>query len=124
MSNFTAKRAIRGYGCTINWFCVGRYDSLTIIIEDFDLILGDTTDRKYVERYLGITEDHGKKAIKGYPCTVDWHATKRNLERYVWGEDKLTITIEKLIKVNDDATNRKKVEADLEIKENKEGKIR
>lgn len=57
MSNVTQKRKINGYPCTINWFCVGKYDTLTITIDGFDKVKGQTTDRQYVEKILGIQEE-------------------------------------------------------------------
>ena len=57
MSNVTTKAKIQGYPCTITWFCVGKHDELTITIGNFDKVLGATTDRKYVEKKLGITTE-------------------------------------------------------------------
>jgi hypothetical protein len=54
MSNTTTKKRIKGYDCIVNWFCVGKSDTLTITIDGFDKVLGATTDRKYVERKIGI----------------------------------------------------------------------
>jgi hypothetical protein len=61
MSNVTAKKKIKGYSCTINWFCVGKFDTLTITIDKFDKVLGATTDRNYVEKILGIEASEAKQ---------------------------------------------------------------
>lgn len=55
MSNVTTEKKIKGYVGTVNWFCVGKYDTLTITIE-FEKCKGSTTDRAYVEKVLGIEE--------------------------------------------------------------------
>ena len=57
MSNITEKKIIKGYHCTVNWFCVGKCDTLTIEITGFDKVKGATTDRAYVEKVLGIVEE-------------------------------------------------------------------
>ena len=61
MSSITKKAKIKGYRCTVNWFCVGKHDELTIEIKGFDKVNGATTDRAYVEKILGITEAEAKQ---------------------------------------------------------------
>jgi len=60
LSNTTEKKRINGYDCIVNWFCVGKYDELTIIIGGFDKVQGATTNREYVEKRLGIEEKESK----------------------------------------------------------------